>query len=62
MYKLQFATYVSVGRVAQSVYRMARGWTVFGSNPGEARFSAPVQSSPGALQPPVPWVPGLSRG
>ena len=27
-----------------------------------ARFSAPVQTDPGAHQPPVQWVPGLSRG
>ena len=26
------------------------------------RFSAPVQTGPGAHQPPVQWVPGLSRG
>jgi len=27
-----------------------------------ARFSAPVQTGPGAHQPPIQWVPGLSRG
>jgi len=27
-----------------------------------ARFSAPVPTGPGAHQPPVQWVPGLSRG
>jgi hypothetical protein len=27
-----------------------------------ARFSAPVQTGPGANQPPVQWVPGLSWG
>ena len=37
-----------VGRVAQSVQRLATGWTVRGSNPGGARFSAPVQTGPGA--------------
>jgi hypothetical protein len=36
------------GRVAQSVYRLATGWTVRGSNPGGARFSAPVQTGPRA--------------
>ena len=30
--------------------------------PVEAKFSAPVQTVPGAHQPPIPWVPGLSRG
>ena len=35
---------------AQSVLRLATGWTVRGSNPGGggARFSAPVQTGPGA--------------
>ena len=27
---------------------MVTGWTVRGSNPGGARFSAPVQTGPGA--------------
>ena len=30
--------------------------------PVGARFSAPVQTGPGPTQPPVQWVPGLSRG
>ena len=35
--------------IAQSVQRLGRGWTVRGSNPvPEARFSAPVQTLPGA--------------
>jgi hypothetical protein len=38
-----------VGRVAQSVWQLATGWTVRGSNPGGgARFPAPVQTGPGA--------------
>ena len=40
-----------VGRVAQSaqsVQRPAASWTVRGSNPGGARFSAPAQTGPGA--------------
>jgi len=28
--------------------RLATGWTVRGSNPGGAKFSAPVQTGPGA--------------
>ena len=36
-----------MGRVAQPVLRLNTGWTVRGSNPGEARFSA-VQTGPGA--------------
>jgi hypothetical protein len=41
--KFKFATPFLVGQVAQSV-----GWAVQGSNPGGARFSAPVQTGPGA--------------
>jgi hypothetical protein len=37
-----------VGRAAQSVYRLATGWTVWGSNPGGARFIAHVQTGPEA--------------
>jgi len=37
------------------------GWTVRRSNPSEARFSAPVQNGLGPIQPPIQWVPGLSR-
>jgi hypothetical protein len=36
------------GWVAQSVKRLATGWTVRGSNPVEAIFSAPVETGPGA--------------
>jgi len=37
-----------VNRLAQSVQQLATGWTVRGSNPGGARFSAPFQTGPGA--------------
>ena len=37
-----------MGRVAQSVQRLTMGWTVRGSNPGGARFSA---------RPYRPWGP-----
>ena len=37
-----------MGRVAQSVQRLPTDWTVRGSNPGGARFSAPVQTGPEA--------------
>ena len=40
---------VNVGPVAQSVQLVATGWMVRGSNPGGgARFSAPIQTGPGA--------------
>ena len=41
------APHICVGLVAQSVSRLTTGWTVGGSNPGGARFSA-VQTGPGA--------------
>jgi len=37
-----------VGRVAQSVWRLATGWTVRDRNPVVTRFSAPVQTGPGS--------------
>ena len=49
-----------VGWVVQSVHWLTMGWMVRGSNPGGARFSAPVQTGPGAHL--VKWVPGLSLG
>ena len=39
--------FYAVGRVAQSVQRLAMDWAVRGSNPGGARFSAPVHPGPG---------------
>jgi hypothetical protein len=51
---------VIVGRIAQSVYRLGTGWTVLGSNPGGGEIfrTCPDRST----QPPVQWVPSLSRG
>jgi hypothetical protein len=49
--------------IAQSVQRLAIGWTVRGSNPGGARFSATVQTGPWAH--PASFTMGtgsLSRG
>jgi len=38
---------VLLAGVAQTVQGLATGWTVRGSNPGGARFSAPVQTDSG---------------
>ena len=41
--------HIMAGRVAQSLQRLATGWTVRGSNPGGRRDSSvPVQTGPGA--------------
>ena len=44
----QMAKRVYRSGVAQSVQRLPTGWTVRGSNPGRARFSAPIQTGLGA--------------
>jgi hypothetical protein len=53
----------TVDRVAQSVQRLATGWTVRGSNPGRGRYFSHL-SRP-ALRPtkaPVQWVSCLYMG
>jgi hypothetical protein len=46
---IRSSTETTVGRVAQSVWRLATGWMVRGSNPRwGVRFSAPFQTGPGA--------------
>jgi hypothetical protein len=60
--KIHWYPLCRMGRKAQSLYRLATGWMVRGSNPGGARFSASVQTGPGAHQPPIQKVPGLFRG
>ena len=52
-----------MGPVAQSVKRLATGWTVRGSNPSGGRdFTYLSKPALEPTQPPVQWVPGLSRG
>jgi hypothetical protein len=48
--------------IAQSVQRLATGWTDRGSNPGGGEIFRTCPYWPwGPTQPPVQWVPGLSR-
>jgi len=52
-----------MGPVAQSAQRLATGWTVRESNPGGGRdFLHQSRPALWLTQPPVQWVPGLSRG
>jgi hypothetical protein len=54
---------IIVGWVSQSVQRLATSWTVRGSNPGVGEiFCTCSDWTRGPTQPPVQWVPGLSRG
>jgi hypothetical protein len=51
-----------VGWVAQSVQRLAMGWTVQESNPGGGEIFRTCPDWLWPNQPPVQWVPGLCRG
>jgi len=51
-----------VGRVAQSVLRLRYGLDGPGSNPGGDEIFRPSRPALVPTQPPVKWVPDLSRG
>jgi hypothetical protein len=46
----------------QSVQRLATAWTVRESNPGGDEIFRTQQTGPGATQPPMQMVSGLSQG
>ena len=51
-----------MGRVAQSAWRLSYVLDGPGSNPGGDEIFRPSRPAVGPNQPPVHWVPGLSRG
>ena len=54
---------VGCAGLALSVYRLATGWRVRGSIPGEGRdFTHLSRPALRPTQPPIQWVPVLSRG
>ena len=57
-----WSSLLTVGRVAQSVWRMTTGWRVRERIPVGTRFFAPSRPALGPTQTPVKWTPGLSRG
>ena len=61
-FKIRQSAFLKLGRVAQSEQRLTTGWTVWGSNPGGGEIFRPSRLALGLTQPPVQWVPGLSRG
>jgi hypothetical protein len=57
-----YYTFTLWAGMAQSVQRLGTDWTVWESNPGEGReFLHPFRPGLGPTQPPIQWVPVLSR-
>jgi hypothetical protein len=55
-------TFHRLAGIAQSVQRLATGWTVRGSNPGGGPdIPHPSRPALGPIQPSIQGVPGLSR-
>ena len=56
-----FSTVSGPGSIVGIATMLRAGWSGDRIQVG-ARLSAPLQTGPGPTQPPVHWVPGLSRG
>ena len=58
-----FSNIITLYYANHTKHILATGWTIRESNPGgERHFPHLYRPALGLTQPPVQWVPGLSRG